>query len=149
MKSHTHKLLQITAITIIALTVICNILTNSEGFQTVPKSKTLTELFNSIKLPAWFTTDRSNQFNTVNKSVNQQDPIIQKLINDTFTASKTAGDTDDITFDKIMNAQLKYESDRQKNYPESKTTDVNFNLYIGIGIAVIFLIAVIIYFFTK
>ena len=107
------------------------------------------DLFNSIKLPAWFTADRSKQFDAVNKSVNQQDPVVQKLINDTFNTSKAGGDTDDITFDKIMSAQLKYESDRKQNYPESGTTDVNFSLYIGIGIAAIFLFAILIYFFTK
>jgi hypothetical protein len=126
MKYNNNKLLQITAIAIIAFALYNSI--NSEGFQTIPKSKTVTELFNSIKLPAWYTTERSNQLNTVNKSVNQQDPIIQKLINDTFNSSKSAGDTDDITFDKIMSAQLKYESDRQQNYPTPKTADINFSL---------------------
>jgi len=48
-----------------------------------------------------------------------------------------------------MSAQLKYESDRKQNYPESGTTDVNFSLYIGIGIAAIFLFAILIYYFTK
>jgi hypothetical protein len=48
-----------------------------------------------------------------------------------------------------MSAQLKYESDRKQNYPTSKTVDTNFSLYIGIGIAAIFLFAILIYFFTK
>jgi len=48
-----------------------------------------------------------------------------------------------------MNAELKYESDRKQNYPESKTVDINFGLYIGIGIALILLTAIIMHFFIK
>jgi hypothetical protein len=147
MKSKSHKLLQITTIAIIAFALYTSII--SEGFQTIPKSKTVIDLFNSIKLPAWYTAERSKQFETVNKSVNQQDPAVQKIINDTFNSSKAGGDTDDISFDKIMNAELKYESDRKQNSVESKTTDVNFGLYIGIGIVAIFLIAVLIHFLIK
>jgi len=62
MKFKSHKLLQITTIAIIAFALYSSII--SEGFQTIPKSKTLTDLFNSIKLPAWFTADRSKQFET-------------------------------------------------------------------------------------
>ena len=48
-----------------------------------------------------------------------------------------------------MNAELKYESDRKQNSVEPKTTDVNFGLYIGIGIALILLTAIIMHYLIK
>jgi hypothetical protein len=58
MKSKSNRLLQITTIAtiaIIAFALYSSII--SEGFQTIPKSKTVIELFNSIKSPAWYTTE--------------------------------------------------------------------------------------------
>jgi hypothetical protein len=149
MKFKPHNLILITSSLIFVFAAYLS-QKQVENFQpSTPNSKTLVELFNTIKLPAWFTSDRSNKLDSVNKSVNQQDPNIQKLIKDTFDASKAAGDTDDITFDKIMNAQLNYDAKMKETYAVPVSTEVNFTLYFAIGVIVILFISVLIYFLTK
>jgi hypothetical protein len=121
MKTKVHKLLQITAIIVIALAAYASF-KQVEGFQTppaapIPNSATLTALLNSTGTnppPAWFTADRAAKIPIVSALAIQKgtslnsDTNFEKVVNDAFTASKTAGQMDDLTFDAIIAAEMTY-----------------------------------------
>ena len=128
MKSHRHKLLQITTIAIIVFAAYVSF-KQVDGFQTtppaqIPNSATLDALISSLpdtssgSMPAWLTIDNRFQKGTLLKS-NMNKTYLEhtNLIHTKFTESKAGGDKDDITLDKLYT--LTY-----NNYiPKSTTLD--------------------------
>lgn len=127
MKTKVHKLLQITAIVVIALAAYASF-KQVEGFQTappaapIPNSATLNALIaslpNTYDGTAWLAIDnRFQKVNSLKNNMNKSYPAHTTLMNNTFTESKAAGDKDDITLDKLSIAT-------SNNYiPKSTTLD--------------------------
>jgi hypothetical protein len=136
MKYKIHKLLQITTIAIIVFAAYVSF-KQVEGFQGTPAPpaapitnsatvQALLNVINSDPKPAWFTTERVNALKKLGdlSILKGNDTNYQlgslKAINDAFTASKAAGEKDDITFDKIIKVGIDYAN----NYvPNSATPD--------------------------
>jgi hypothetical protein len=125
MKTKVHKLLQITAIVVIALAAYASF-KQIEGFQTappaapIPNSATLDALIaslpNTYDGTAWLAIDnRFQKINSLKNNMNKSYPAHTTLMNTTFTESKAAGDKDDITLDKLSIAT-------SNNYIPNSTT---------------------------
>lgn len=142
------KKLRNLSILALPIIIIAVYFSTTEGFQTI-NSSTIDSLLQSVSTPSWFTIERHSALikNTALFNSKKDNTTIiapyNKLLSDTFNASKGAGDKDDITFDKLMAAESRYlNSFSSSNTPAAIDTSTNIGniinyIAIGTGILII------------